>query len=76
MADDVTLYSGSNDLTIRSWNISSGNTVHVFIGHTDYVSSLQMILNSLYSSSFDKTIKEWSKTSFLNTKTVTCKLEC
>lgn len=76
VADDLNLYSGSNDLSLRIWNMSSGKTEHEFTGHANSVSSLQMNVNYLYSSSFDKTIKEWSKTLLQSTKTITCKFSC
>jgi WD40 repeat protein len=76
VADDLNLYSGSNDLSLRIWNMSSGKTEHELTGHANSVSSLQMNVNYLYSSSFDKTIKEWSKTLLQSTKTITCKFSC
>jgi WD40 repeat protein len=55
------LFSGSDDHTIRMWQISTGECVSVFHGHTGPVTSIlvQQGGRRLYSSSMDGTVREW-----------------
>ncbi len=49
------------DKTIRIWNLESGQTIRVMTGHTDWISSIELMSKSkLVSGSLDHTIKEWN----------------
>ena len=41
-ADGDTLVSGSDDTTLRVWDIPTGKCTHVLQGHTDHVYCLQV----------------------------------
>lgn len=60
--DGKTLISGSNDKTIKLWDIHTGKLLHTFIGHSGYVSSTSISSNGqiLVSGSYDKKIKVWN----------------
>lgn len=52
--------SGSDDATLRLWDLSSGQQVHMLTGHTDYVRSAACISeNALLSGSYDHTVRLW-----------------
>ena len=56
------MYSGSNDLTIRSWDVKTGECLKQFTGHTPFLCGLALShkKNILYSTSnADKTIRIW-----------------
>ena len=53
------LYSGSEDRTIRAWNLDTNECITALQGHTDYVYCLIVHNNILYSGSWDKTIRAW-----------------
>jgi WD40 repeat protein len=55
-----TLYSGSADTTIISWNSESGKIIKTFHGHSDFVSALIVLEDTMYSSGNDRTVIEWS----------------
>ena len=57
------LFSGSNDKTIRVWNIETYEEIATLEGHTSNVDCLTLHENKLYSGSEDTTIRIW------NTKT-------
>jgi WD40 repeat protein len=38
--DNKYIVSGSDDDTIRLWDVKSGKEIRTFIGHTDYVTSV------------------------------------
>jgi len=56
------LVSGSEDKTIKVWNLQSGKETRMIAGHTNWVTSLAISLDgqTLVSGSFDKTIKLWN----------------
>eukprot|EP01132_Coremiostelium_polycephalum_P007905 gene7905-9728_t len=55
------LISGSSDSTLRIWDLSTGECVHILRGHTDGVSCLCIIDDvTLASGSLDNTINLWS----------------
>ena len=53
------LYSGSDDKTIRAWNLDTNQCITALQGHTGYVSCLVVHNNRLYSVSDDRTIHAW-----------------
>ena len=63
------LYSGSDDETIKQWDITTGSNTYTFIGHTGSVNSVLVSGNSLYSGSTDDTIKQWDIPTGSNTHT-------
>jgi len=60
-ADEKWLYSGSYDHTIRMWDLSTYQCVHIMEGHTDRITSLVLSADGkrLYSGSADETIRVW-----------------
>ena len=59
--DGQTLVSGSQDKTIKVWELSTGKLVHTLTGHADEVWSVAISPDgqTLVSGSRDKTIKVW-----------------
>ena len=55
------LVSASDDNTILSWNVTTGERLVTMIGHTDSVTSVSFNPkdNTLASSSLDNTIRFW-----------------
>ena len=54
------LASGSDDHSIKIWNVDTGRCIRTLIGHSHYVLSLHSIANNcLASGSFDNTTKIW-----------------
>lgn len=62
--DGRQLISGSADTTLRIWDISSGVTVRVLQGHTSFVTGVVAVGNQLFTSSTDRTIKQWDNATF------------
>jgi WD40 repeat protein len=60
--DGQTLVSGSNDQTIKVWNLRTGQLLRTLSGHSDYVSCLAISSDNqtLVSGSNDQTIKVWN----------------
>ena len=57
---DGSLVSGSDDNTIKIWDIKNGQTIKTLTGHTDSVYALTVLPDgSLASGSYDNTIKIW-----------------
>ncbi len=54
------LASGSNDRTIRIWELEKFSCLRVLNGHTDAVSCLTLSGNFLWSGAYDKTLRQWS----------------
>jgi pleiotropic regulator 1 len=56
--------SGSNDTTIKIWNLASGELTLTLTGHTDAVRALQLDSDRpyLYSAGEDKQVKSWDLT--------------
>ncbi len=69
--DGATLASGSNDKTIKLWDVESGELLNTLSGHDNYVTSVSFspVGAVLASGSRDKTIKLWGVNSgkLLNT---------
>lgn len=60
---DGRLASGSNDTTIRIWDLATG-TSQVLTGHTDWVTTLTVLNDGrLVSGSVDRTIRLWDLSS-------------
>jgi WD40 repeat protein len=51
------LISGSSDMTIKVWEIASLSCLSVIKEHKDIISSLVVIENKIFSSSWDHSIK-------------------
>jgi WD40 repeat protein len=60
-ADAKFLVSGSQDQTIRVWNLATGELVHTLKGHRDSVNTVALSPDEqiIASGSADKTIKLW-----------------
>lgn len=61
-SDNTHIYSGSNDHTVRRWNIPSKGLVDTLEGHTDYIRCISEdpgMPSTLYSGSYDHHIKQW-----------------
>jgi hypothetical protein len=59
--DGARLASGSNDTSIRLWDVASGEPADVLRGHSDYVFSLAFLPDgsALVSGSGDSTVRVW-----------------
>ena len=59
--DGTLLVSGSNDQTIKLWDVQTGGVVRTFHGHTGYVQSVSISADcaTIVSGSDDCTIKLW-----------------
>jgi WD40 repeat protein len=70
--DGRTLASGSNDMTIRIWDVTSGLLLHTLEGHTDMVLSVAFSPNgkTLASGSCDETIRLWNMSKFKSIRTM------
>jgi hypothetical protein len=53
--------SGSEDQTMRLWEVASGQCLHTFTGHTDSVTSVSLSADGRFalSGSRDKTVRLW-----------------
>lgn len=59
-ADKTHVFSGSDDATARLWDLSQGEQVLRFDGHTDYVRSVCAVSDVLWlTGSYDHTVKLW-----------------
>ena len=53
--------TGSDDKTIKIWNLDSGKCIRTLVGHTGSVYSIQLLpKNQLLTGSNDETIKTWN----------------
>ncbi|GAX41443.1 protein kinase [Tolypothrix sp. NIES-4075] len=61
-SDGITLASGSDDKTIKIWNLNNKKEIRTFKGHSNFVYSVAISPDGqiLVSGSKDKTIKIWS----------------
>jgi len=50
---------GSKDRTIKVWDSEVGQCINTLIGHSDYVTSMQMYDYGLATASADRTIRMW-----------------
>ncbi|XP_063097772.1 F-box and WD repeat domain containing protein 10B [Cavia porcellus] len=53
------LLSGSYDLSIRYWDLTSGTCVRIFYGHQGTVTCMDLFKNMLVSGGRDAQVKEW-----------------
>ena len=53
--------TGSQDNTVRVWDLVNRKTIHIYKGHTSGVSSvnIQPDGRTIFSSSFDGTVRQW-----------------
>ncbi len=60
--DGKYLASGSQDNTVKLWNVESQNEITTLQGHSSYVHSVTFSPDGKYlaSGSTDKTVKLWS----------------
>ncbi|MEH2421798.1 MAG: serine/threonine-protein kinase [Nostoc sp.] len=60
--DGKTLASGSDDQTIKLWNLASGQEIHTLEGHSNWIWTVAFSPDgkTLASGSADKTIKLWN----------------
>lgn len=60
--DGKTLASGSDDKTIKLWNLASGQEIQTLEGHSDWIWTVALSPDgkTLASGSADKTIKLWN----------------
>ncbi|MDJ0702987.1 MAG: WD40 repeat domain-containing protein [Leptolyngbyaceae cyanobacterium MO_188.B28] len=58
-----TLVSGSLDQTLKLWDVATGELRQTLTGHSDWVLAIATDSNRLISSSKDKTIQIWSRSS-------------
>jgi len=56
---DGMLFSGSNDTTIKIWDIARSKELHTVNRQQSFVTCLTLKDGMLFSSSDDKTIKIW-----------------
>jgi len=57
---DKYLFSGSDDKSIKVFDLELNKMVDEFTDHNDGVVSLEFCDNSLYSGSFDHLIRYWN----------------
>lgn len=59
--DGKTIFSGSDDKTIKIWELITGNEISTLTGHTGYIHSLATSPDgkTLFSASGDNTIRIW-----------------
>jgi WD40 repeat protein len=60
VASSSFLYSAGYDNVVKQWNISSGALTADFVGHINYITSLQLDGDFLLSGSWDLSIKKWN----------------
>ena len=62
LPDGTSLVSGSEDSTIKLWDVQTGGVIKTFHGHTDFVLSVSISADCtmIASGSRDKTIRLWN----------------
>uniref|UniRef100_A0A8C2LYE7 F-box and WD-40 domain protein 10 n=1 Tax=Cricetulus griseus TaxID=10029 RepID=A0A8C2LYE7_CRIGR len=53
------LFSGSYDLSIRYWDMTTGSCIRIFYGHQGTITCLDLYKNRLASGARDGQVKEW-----------------
>jgi hypothetical protein len=63
-ADGRTAVSGSDDNTVRSWDLSTGRCTAVLEGHAGWVNAVALSADgrTAVSGSYDKTVRSWDLT--------------
>ncbi len=51
--------SGSEDKTVRVWNLASGECLHILQGHNDVVMAVAVAGGRIVSGSWDQTVRVW-----------------
>ena len=66
-SDSKQIISGSDDRTIRIWDIQTSRELNILRGHVDTVTSIAVISDNkqIISGSLDKTIRIWDIESFI-----------
>ncbi|KAI3657145.1 hypothetical protein MP638_002337 [Amoeboaphelidium occidentale] len=65
-----TLFSGSTDLNIRHWNLTTLSNIKIFKGHTSTVSTIVAQEPFMYSGGYDLVIRQWAIATAENTAVV------
>ena len=62
-SDNTFIISGSEDKTIRIWDVESAECIKILEGHTSRVQSIALSKNNQFvvSGSFDKTVRLWDR---------------
>ena len=60
-SDGRSLVSGSDDMTVKFWDMQTGGAIKTFSGHTKLVRSVSISVDNatIASGSFDKTVRLW-----------------
>ena len=76
--DGKTLASGSEDDTVKLWDVATGRNIAILRGHTDYVTSVAFSPDgkTLASGSDDQTVKLWDVATHTNTATLGSAYAC
>lgn len=71
-SDGTTFVSGSEDTTLRVWDMTTGQCLHVLRGHTDIVTSARFSRDGrrLVSTSWDETVRLWDPLAGIEKKTI------
>ena len=61
LADGCLALSGSDDNTLRLWDLTSGQTLHTLQGHTHWVRAVAVLADGrrALSGSYDNTLRLW-----------------
>ena len=76
--EEMHVFTGSKDSTIRKWNIKSGHCLVIYEGHEKSITKILLDYESsingafLYSSSMDGTLKSWTTIHGTNLRTFRC----
>lgn len=59
--DGLTIVSGSDDKTIKLWDVQTGLPIIILFGHESYVESVAFSPDgkNVVSGGYDKTVKVW-----------------
>ncbi|XP_026636401.1 CMT1A duplicated region transcript 1 protein isoform X2 [Microtus ochrogaster] len=57
--EEKVLFSGSYDLSIRYWDVTTGACIRIFYGHQGTITCLDLYKNRLVSGAKDAQVKEW-----------------
>ncbi len=71
--DSRTVLSGSDDKTLKLWDVATGKEIRTFAGHTDWVTRVAFSPDGLtaFSASVDKTLKQWDVATDAEVRTFT-----